>query len=135
MDKRSRLLGVLIAGTILISLLLLSCAPKATPVPGPTPTPTLTPAPTPTARATPAVWFAAGLAQVQQASQLRDVEADHDFTLDDGHRRGHVAKLLQLCQGRRVFGDVSLLEGNLLLRKKLFRLPAEESPRLRVKSD
>jgi len=54
MDKRSRLLGVLIAGTILISLLLLSCAPKATPVPGPTPTPTLTPAPTPTARATPA---------------------------------------------------------------------------------
>ena len=54
MDKRGRLLVVLIAGTILISLLLLSCAPKATPVPGPTPTPTLTPAPTPTARATPA---------------------------------------------------------------------------------
>jgi len=53
MDKRGPLLAALIAGTMTISLLLLSCSPKTTPAPSPIPTPTLNPSPTPTAAANP----------------------------------------------------------------------------------
>jgi len=72
-DKRRRLLVVLIAGLALIALLLPSCRPEATPAPTATPSLTTTPTSTPTPPLTPtatAVAISFDPALTRQARQL-----------------------------------------------------------------
>lgn len=72
------------------------------------------------------------LVQAKQLRKLGRIEADHGLAVNDGYRRAHIAELFQLRQCLRVLRDILLFKGNLVLRKKLFRLAAEESPGLAV---
>ncbi len=66
---------------------------------------------------------------------LVSVEADHDRTVDDDDRSGHVTKFLEIGECSRILRYVPLLELYAFLRKILFRLIAEHSPVLGINHD
>ncbi len=76
-----------------------------------------------------------GSPSAEELTEPRLVKADNALAVDDGHGSGHEPHLLKVFKGRGILADVPLLEGNATLRKKLFRLVAEESARLGVDDD
>jgi hypothetical protein len=70
--------------------------------------------------------------ELQEASQLRNIESDHDLPIDDAHRRGHIAEFFQFAERSLIGSNVSIHEADVVPGKKLFHLAAEHSTRLGV---
>lgn len=66
---------------------------------------------------------------------LSSIESHNDRAVNDNHRSGHVAKLLEICQCSRILNYVSFLKLYGFLREILFRLVTEHSPRLGINDD
>jgi hypothetical protein len=55
------------------------------------------------------------------------IEADDDVAIDDGDGRCHIAELLDLFQGQRIFGDIAARKGNPFIPAGCRRLRASGS--------
>jgi hypothetical protein len=77
----------------------------------------------------------APLSKAKEALKLSSVEAHHHFPVNHRDGRGLEAELQKFLPGLLVSSDIFRLEGNALLRKKLFLCVASPSPGLDVQND